>query len=118
MATVKQLAALKKARAARKRNLAKKAKPKKRVVKRKTKTNPRKRIVKKARTGYVMAIVNTQKKPKAYWTGRTWDTAKSAAKWYTTLASLKKGLTSAKNTQKKLATVYRSYGIAAIPAKK
>lgn len=122
MATAKQLAALKKARAARKRNLAKKKKP---VAKRKTttrkttrKANPKKRVVKKPRVGHLMALVNSQKKVKAYWTGRSWDTAKSEAKWYSTVAALKKGLTSARNVQKKLSLSYRNLGIAAIPAKK
>ena len=118
MATAKQLAALKKARAARKRNLAKKKKP---VAKRKTvkrKSNPKKRVVKKPRVGHLMALVNSQKKVKAYWTGKSWDTSKGAAKWYSTVDSLKRGLTSARNVQKKLSLSYRNLGIAAVPAKK
>ena len=124
MATAKQLAALKKARAARKRNLAKKNAPKKRVAKKNA--APKKRTAKKAapkkrvsKNGYVLVLVDSKGKNLAYWTGGKWDTSKLSSKWYASQNGLQTAANGAKKVRNKLAVAkYRNAGIGAIKAKK
>lgn len=89
MATAKQLAALAKARAARKKIVAKKVKAKSS----KRRRNPAKKKRFTINKAYCMTI-KKGKKTLGFWDDerRVWDTDENAASCYSTLAALKKEL--------------------------
>lgn len=116
MATGKQLAALKKARAARAKNLAKK-KPARKSSATKTvvKKKPTRRTAvtkRKAprKTGYLLAATKAGK-PIGYWDGSEFWSQKAKGKRYTNLATVKRAADAAK---KKISS---DYGLAAIDLK-
>lgn len=140
MATPKQLAALKKARAAKSKKsravpykkrrvpLTKSGKPDKRFApstKSRSKTTgkpPVKRTQKRRakpqrkgysanpRGGYILKV--TGFKTAGYWTGSNWNTNKTLARVYSTIATAKRALPRVK------AATGSQYGIAAVPVKK
>lgn len=128
-ATAKQLANLKKARAARKRNLAAKnkgrlqvkAKSVKKATKRKAPAKrkaPRKKNPAK-RNGFLMRLVSGTDKTLAYWTGSAWDTTKANAAFYSSIATIKTATKKACDARNKLKVAkYRDGGIGALPVKK